>query len=74
MSSVKLFNYHIIWQKEKIKHNKTQELKLPLKYSCVVLREELDILMDSLGYLHTSSDEPIIDEKIWNANEQISLN
>ena len=63
MSSVKLFNCHITWQRERIKLNKTQELKQLLKYSCVVLREELVIQMDLLGYLLTLSDfEQIIDK------------
>ena len=66
MSSVKLFNCHITWQREKIKLNKTQEPKQPLKYSCVVLREELVIQMDSLGYLLTLSDFKQIIDKYMN--------
>ena len=71
MSSVKLFNCHTIWLKEKIKLNKTKELRPLSKYSCVVLREELVIQMDSRGCHHTLSDhEQIIDK--YEKNKQIS--
>ena len=72
MSSVKLFNCHTIWLKEKIKLNKTKELRPLSKYSCVVLREELVIQMDSHGCHPTLSDhEQIIDK--YETNEQIPL-